>query len=103
MSSNHAAMMGKRFNPDLPVVVTFSNGAPALFLEALESVGPNLWLAEGVKDCRFNARGVAVINEHGEIQRPWKAMACNVVQPPKPKPDTPPERPQQRDEPPCWW
>lgn len=82
MATLHADMMGNPFDPELPVIVTFSNGAPSITLDGgLEFYGPNLWRAHGVRGCRFNARGVPVINEHGEIQRPWRALACNVSPP----------------------
>lgn len=72
-----ADLMGPSFDPAAPVVVKFRNGAKALELpHGLEPEG-TIWRAPGVRGVRFNSRGVAIINEHGEIQRPWFAMAVN--------------------------
>lgn len=72
-----ADLMGSSFDPTGPVVVRFRNGAQELDLPAGLELEGAIWRAPGVKGVRFNSRGVAIINEHGEIQRPWFAMAVN--------------------------
>ncbi|MFQ2857170.1 hypothetical protein ACK3YY_07095 [Aeromonas caviae] len=82
MAALQADMMGRPFDPELAVIVTFFNGADPVTLEGgLEPDGHNIWRAKGVKGVRYNPRGVPIINEYGEIQRPAKSMACNVNPP----------------------
>ncbi|HDX8383873.1 TPA: hypothetical protein RQN04_002027 [Aeromonas hydrophila] len=71
------AMMGNPFDPLLPLVVTFTNGSPAVLLDCLESAAPGVWYSPAVKGYVFNDRGVQVADENGRLMQPHQAMACN--------------------------
>lgn len=77
-----ADWQGHPFDPRLPVIIKFSEGAKERIVETgLNDEGFGFWSVPEVPGIIFNSRGVAVVSEHGEIQRPWKWMAVNVMPP----------------------
>ena len=74
-------LMGMPFDPRQPVIVRFLDGErrEVELPEGLENHTPGIWASDSLKGVVFNGRGVSIINELGELERPPRAIAVNVA------------------------
>lgn len=74
-------LMGMPFDPRQAVIVRFLDGGrrEVKLPSGLENHAPGIWASGEVKGVVFNDRGVSIVNERGELERPPRAIAVNVA------------------------